>query len=109
VTALARVAANSHDDSRSAPARAGIFVLGAVLVVLGGAAWLLSVLLTLPFMFAGLWVWSREFGWAHRMLDRFLGWSRSVWRRARAHPVRWGVSTTLSLAITGVVYWWWMG
>ena len=104
----ARQAPGRDGVTRNAFARIGIFVIGFVLVVLGAAAWLLSVLLTVPFMFAGLWVWSREFHWAHRLFGRFLGWGRSLWQRLRAHPVRWGVSTAVSLGCTTAAYWWWV-
>jgi len=104
----ASAAAAARDAGRSGFARAGIFLGGSVLVVLGGAAWLLSALLTVPFMLAGLWVWSREFGWAHRLFHRCLDWARSLWGRTRRHPVRWGVATAASIGATALAYWQWL-
>ena len=94
---------------RSGIRRIGVFAVGFVLNLLGAAAWLLSVLLMAPLMLAGLWVWSREFEWAERLLGRFRHWAGALWRRVRAHPVRWGLTTVLSLVATGVAYWWLMG
>ena len=88
--------------------RIGIFVVGGVLNVLGLLAWLLSVLLTAPLLLAGLWVWSREFVWAERLLHRVRDWAGSMWQHARAHPVRCGVTTVISLAATGTTYWWFL-
>jgi hypothetical protein len=88
--------------------RAGIFSLGLVLNLLGAAAWLLSALLMAPLMLAGLWIWSHEFPWAGRLLDRFHTWARALWRRITARPVRWGVSTATSLSGTATAYWLWM-
>ena len=89
--------------------RVGVFALGSVLNLLGAAAWLLSVLLMAPLMLAGLWVWSHEFDWAERMLTRFRGWTHKLWCRARAHPVRWGVTTVVSIGATTTAYWLLMG
>jgi hypothetical protein len=94
---------------RSKFRRAGIFAVGAVLNVAGAAAWLLSVLLTAPLMLAGVWVWSREFGWAERLLHRVRAWVASLWQRVRTHPVRWAVMTVAGLAGTAALYWFLMG
>ncbi len=85
--------------------RTCVFGLGCVLHLLGAAAWLLSVLLMAPLMLAGLWVWSHEFDWAERWHSRCRHWSDRLWRRARSHPVRWGITTAVSLGVTGTVYW----
>jgi len=79
----------SHDDRGrrgTGPRRAGVFTVGLALNLLGVAAWLLSVLLTAPLLLAGLWVWSREFEWAKRLLTRCHRWAGSLWRRVKAHP-----------------------
>lgn len=84
-------------------------MLGSVLTVLGAAAWLLSVLLSAPLLLAGLWVWAREFHWAHRLLGHCHLWCGSLWERVRERPVRWGLMTVVSLGSTTTAYWWWMG
>lgn len=85
--------------------RAAVFVLGLVLVVTGIGLWVLSTVLTVPVLLAGLWVWSWEFAWARRLMHAFRGWVRSQVRRARAHPVRWTVSTVATFAVTVTVCW----
>jgi len=85
--------------------RLGLLLAGAALMVLGAAAWLLSVLLTAPLVLAGLWVWAREFDWAERLFRRVLRWARSLWRRARARPVRWGAMTAAGFGGTAAAYW----
>lgn len=88
--------------------RAGILVSGLVLNLVGAAAWLLSVLLMAPLLLAGLWIWSHEFYWAERLLDRLRRWTQAWWRRVRTRPVRWGVTTATSLSGTATAYWLWM-
>lgn len=107
VTGPARGTLPGGNESTGAR-RIAIFVIGGVLNLLGLAAWLLSVLLCAPLMLAGFWVWSHEFDWAKRLLHRVRAWAGSLWRRARAHPVRWGVAAALSLAATATAYWWWL-
>ena len=76
-----------------------------MLNLLGVAAWLVSVLLTAPLMLAGVWVWSREFDWAKRLLVHVRRWAGSIWRRVRVHPVRWGAATLTSLGGSATAYW----
>jgi len=95
------------DRHRHLAFRAGVFVVGLVLILLGAAMWLVSTLLAGPPMFAGLWVWSREFHWGHRLFRGFLGRARSMWSRAKARPMRWCVVTLLGIAAAAAAYWAW--
>ena len=108
VGAAQRACRKCDAPPRSWPMRAGIFLLGLVLNLLGAAAWLLSVLLMAPLMLAGLWIWSHEFHWAGRLLERVRVWAKATWRRVKERPVRWGVSTATSLSGTATAYWLWM-
>src|SRR3712207_8576722 len=49
-----------------------LFRSGLLLILVGAAMWLVSALLAAPPAFAGLWVWSREFHWGHRLFRWFL-------------------------------------
>ena len=83
--------------ARGAVRRSGVFVVGLLLVLLGAAAWLLSALLAVPFTYAGLLTWSREFPWARRLLAVFVRWSQVLWKKVEAQPVRWSLSSVVSL------------
>ena len=85
--------------------RGSVFAAGLVLVLAGGSAWLFSTLLTLPLVLAGLWIWSHEFRWGHRLFRAFLRYARGLWDRCRARPVRWTALTVLGLAFGGGVAW----
>jgi hypothetical protein len=87
--------------------RAGVFVVGLLLILVGAAMWLLSLLLALPLVFLGLWVWSREFYWAHRLFGAFLRRARSLWSRVKSRPVRWAVITVGGVGVACAGYWAW--
>jgi hypothetical protein len=87
--------------------RAGVFVLGLLLILVGATMWLASVLLAAPLMFVGLWVWSREFHWGHRLLRGFLRRAARLWSRVRASPVRWSFMTVCGVAVAWAGYWAW--
>ena len=92
---------------RHAMWRAGVFVVGLLLILVGAAMWLVSALLAAPPAFAGLWVWSREFHWGHRLFRWFLRRARSLWSRARERPMRWGLITLGGIGAAGAAYWAW--
>jgi hypothetical protein len=87
--------------------RAGVFVAGLALVLVGATMWLLSLLLAVPPVFVGLWVWSREFHWGHRLFRAFLRRAESLWVRVRSRPVRWAVITLGGVGVAGAGYWAW--
>ena len=59
--------------------RAAVFVVGALLVLAGAALWMVSLLLCLPVLLAGLWTWSREFHWGSRLHRAVLDRARQAW------------------------------
>ena len=87
--------------------RAGVFVVGLLLILTGAAMWVISALLAAPPAFAGLWVWSREFHWGHRLFRGFLHRARSMWSRARARPLLWGFITLAGIGGAWATYWAW--
>lgn len=85
--------------------RAGVFLAG-LLCITGGLA--LAVLpgpLTLPPVLLGLWLWSTEFTWAHRLFATCRRTAAEARRHARAHPVSSTAVTVggLALAVAAVV------
>jgi hypothetical protein len=91
--------------SRHRVLRVGVFALGLLLVLAGAAAWLVSALLSLPAVFLGLWVWSREFHWGHRLFTAFSRSASSLWSRAKARPVRWALITVGGVVVAWGAYW----
>ena len=85
--------------------RTGVFLVGLLLILVGAAMWLVSVLLAVPPVFVGLWVWSREFRWGHRLFAAFLGQARSLWSRVKARPVRWAFITAGGVGVAWAGYW----
>jgi hypothetical protein len=87
--------------------RSGVFVVGLLLVLVGAAMWLVSLLLAAPPVFLGLWLWSREFRWAHRLFWAFVRRAKSLWTRVRARPARWAVITLGGVSVACAGYWAW--
>jgi hypothetical protein len=85
--------------------RVGVFVLGAALVLAGVLLWLVSLLLCLPVLLAGLWTWSREFHWGSRLHRAVLGRAARAWHAARARPARWSAATGAGLACGAALTW----
>lgn len=88
--------------------RVGVFLAGVVLTVVGATMWLISTVLSLPAVFLGLWVWSREFHWGHRLFTWFMRRARDMWCRVQAHPLRWTVYTVAGVASAWLAYWAWV-
>jgi hypothetical protein len=85
--------------------RAGVFVIGLLLILVGAGLWLFSVFLSLPPVFVGLWLWSREFHWAHRLFRVFLRSARKLWSGVKSHPVRWAGLTLGGVCVAWAGYW----
>lgn len=85
--------------------RCGVFAGGLVLVLVGVAMWMFTILLTLPLAFAGVWLWSTEFGWGRRLHAALTRRARRVWAGVRARPVRAVVLTALGWAACTGAYW----
>lgn len=87
--------------------RVGVFVVGLLMTLVGAAMWLFSLLLAVPPIFAGLWVWSREFLWGHRLFSAFLRRGTALWSRVKSRPVRWAAITLGGVGVAGAGYWAW--
>ncbi len=85
--------------------RCGVFVVGLLAVLLGGALWLLSVLLAAPAVLAGVWLWSREFHWARRLLGVLSRYGKRLSARVRRRPLRWALITAAGLAVGAGTCW----
>ena len=85
--------------------RSVVFFAGLLLVLAAAALWLFSVLLMLPLVLAGLWLWATEFGWGRRLFEAVRDRARRLRRRATAHPTRWALLTSGGLAAGGATAW----
>lgn len=85
--------------------RVGVFLLGAGFIGVGLALSVLPGPFTIPFVFAGLVIWSLEFEWAERWLDKAKVQAQEAWESARARPVRSGLSLAASLLLLGAGLW----
>ena len=79
-----------------------VFLLGLVFVLLGGALIVAPGPLTIPPILLGLYIWSTEFAWADRLLDRAKDSAREAWANVKAKPVLSGFVTAGGLAALGV-------
>ena len=85
--------------------RAGVFLAGLVCIAAGGALVVLPGPLTIPPIVLGLWIWSTEFEWAHRLFRAGREKGLEAWRQARRHPVSSTVVTGGGLVLAGGVIW----
>ena len=79
-----------------------VFVVGLLCILLGVALAALPGPLTIPPVLLGLYIWSTEFAWADRLLDRAKASAREAWAKARARPVVSAIVTLAGLAALGV-------
>jgi len=83
-----------------------LVLLAGLACIAGGLA--LSVLpgpLTIPPVLLGLWIWSTEFEWAHRLFEKFREKGREAWAHAKRHPVSSSLITIGGLVAAGAVVW----
>jgi hypothetical protein len=73
--------------------QAVVLVAGLAFVLLGFALVALPGPLTIPPILLGLWIWSTEFRWADRWLDRAKDSARRALDEARRRPVLTGLAT----------------
>ncbi len=85
--------------------KALVFTVGLAFVVLGLVLIVAPGPLTIPPVLLGLWIWSTEFAWADRQLDRAKASARVAWEDARRHPVVSAVVTGGGLVALGVAVW----
>lgn len=79
-----------------------VFVVGLICILIGIALAALPGPLTIPPILLGVYVWSTEFAWAERLLDRAKDSAREAWARAKAKPVLSGLVTLAGVASLGV-------
>lgn len=82
-----------------------VFVVGLLLIAVGVGLAVLPGPLTIPPVLLGLWVWSTEFEWAHRMLSPFKKKAKDAWAHAKRHPVSATLLTVGGLAAATVAFW----
>ena len=85
--------------------KALVFTLGLAFVVLGLVLVVAPGPLTIPPILLGLWIWSTEFAWADRQLDRAKASARVAWEDARRRPVVSATVTGGGLVALGVGIW----
>ena len=79
-----------------------VFITGLICILIGIALAALPGPLTIPPILLGLYVWSTEFAWAERFLDRAKDSAREAWAKAKARPVLSAFVTLAGLAALGV-------
>ena len=82
-----------------------VFVAGLLFILLGIALAALPGPLTIPPILLGLYIWSTEFAWADRLLDRARASAQEAWEKAKKRPVVTGVVTVAGLIAFGVGVW----
>ena len=79
-----------------------VFLLGLLLVLAGAAAAVLPGPLTIPPVLVGIYIWSTEFAWADRLLERAKASAKEAWANAKAKPVLSAFVTVGGVAALGV-------
>lgn len=79
-----------------------VFVAGLLCILLGVALAALPGPLTIPPILLGLYIWSTEFAWADRLLDRAKASGREAWAKAKAKPVLSAFVTLAGLTALGI-------
>lgn len=82
-----------------------VFCAGLFFILLGLALAALPGPLTIPPILLGLYIWSTEFAWADRLLDRAKRSAQEAWEKAKARPVITGVVTASGLLAFGIGLW----
>jgi hypothetical protein len=85
--------------------KAIVFVAGLLFILLGLALAALPGPLTIPPILVGLYIWSTEFAWADRLLDRAKRSAQEAWEKARRKPVLTALVTLSGVAAFGVGLW----
>ena len=82
-----------------------VFVVGLLFILLGLALAALPGPLTIPPILLGVWIWSSEFAWADRLLERAKRSAREAWDNARRRPVVSALVTGSGLVALAVGLW----
>lgn len=79
-----------------------VFSLGLFFVLLGLVLAALPGPLTIPPILLGVWIWSSEFRWADRLLERAKRSALEAWEQAKRRPVVSALVTGSGLVAVGV-------
>lgn len=79
-----------------------VFLLGLLFILLGFVLVALPGPLTIPPILVGLYIWSTEFAWADRLLERAKKSAREAWENAKKKPVISSLVTVGGLLALGV-------
>jgi hypothetical protein len=82
-----------------------VFLVGLFFVALGCALIVLPGPLTIPPILLGVFIWSTEFAWADKLLDRAKAAFDEAWEQAKKRPVISSIVTGAGLIGAGVVIW----
>lgn len=82
-----------------------VFVVGLAFVLLGCALVVAPGPLTIPPILLGLYIWSTEFAWADRWLERAKRSAQAAWHDAKRRPVLSAFVTVGGLVALGVAIW----
>ncbi|MCW2622695.1 MAG: hypothetical protein JWL64_2297 [Frankiales bacterium] len=85
--------------------KVAVFLLGLFFIALGGFAIVLPGPLTIPPVLLGVWIWSTEFAFADRLLDRAKVAGQEAWEQAKKRPVVSGIFTAGGLVVAAVAIW----
>jgi hypothetical protein len=85
--------------------RFGVFLAGLLFIAACFALAVLPGPLTIPPVLFGLWIWSTEFRWAHRLFQKFREKGDKAWEHAKLHPVSSTIFTVLGLVAAGAAIW----
>jgi hypothetical protein len=82
--------------------RAIVFVAGLLFILLGLALAPFPGPLTIPPILVGVYIWSTEFRWADRLLERAKRSAREAWENAQGRPVLTGLVTVSGILAFGL-------
>lgn len=85
--------------------KAIVFVGGLLFILLGLALAAFPGPLTIPPILVGLYIWSTEFAWADRLLDRAKRSAREAWEKAKGKPVLTALGTLSGVVAFGAGLW----
>jgi len=79
-----------------------VFLLGLLFILIGVTLAALPGPLTIPPILLGVYIWSTEFAWADRLLERAKKSAREAWQKAKKRPVVSALVTSSGLVALGV-------
>lgn len=82
-----------------------VFLAGLFFILLGLALAALPGPLTIPPILLGVYIWSTEFPWAERLLDRAKRSAQEAWEKAKARPIITGLVTASGIVAFAVGVW----